>query len=255
MENATRRIRKARRQGLARRAGASPGAGTRASLSPTRGEDFPHEPRANERRKEVASDQKPARAPRSRAADRGKESSSGGKQPRAQKRTRRAQNVRVRAMDEHFVITADQGHLRIFQERRDPAQATPALEEVQAMDFPTGIKGYTERDTDMAGRFQSSKQPVRGAGAPTARTGMSIDERLPMQREMERRRIRNLAEAINGFLASHPKATWDFAAGPGVHNAVLAAVSARSRGRLRQAVRKDLVHQATENLRAHFARD
>jgi hypothetical protein len=156
-------------------------------------------------------------------------------------------------MSEHYIITADQGHLRIFQEQRPAGQMTPGLEEIQAMDFPAGVKQYTDNDTDMAGRFQGSKQQGAGPGAPMARMGMSIDERLPMQREMERRRIRNLAEAIDAFLLARPKASWDFAAAPAVHNAVLDAVSAHARGRLRQALPKDLVHQRTEDLRAHFA--
>lgn len=156
-------------------------------------------------------------------------------------------------MSEHYIVTADQGHLRVFMEQHPAGQATPRLEEIQAMDFPGGIKSYTERETDMAGRFQASKQQAGAPGAPVARGGMSIDERLPMQREMERRRIRDLAEAINAFLLARPKATWDFAAAPAVHNAVLEAVSAHARGRLRQALPKDLVHQRTEDLRAHFA--
>ena len=66
MENATRRIRKARRQGLARRAGAAPGAGTRAALGePNRGKDLPHEPRGNERRKTLISGRKTKRTLRS----------------------------------------------------------------------------------------------------------------------------------------------------------------------------------------------
>ena len=157
-------------------------------------------------------------------------------------------------MSEHYIVTADQGHLRIFAERsKAPGQSVPALDEVQALDFPAGVKSYTDRDTDMAGRFQGSKQQGSAPGAPAARMGMSIDERLPMQREVERRRVSDLAKSIEGFLEVRPKATWDFAAPPAVHNAVLDALSPRARGRLRQALPKDLVNQRTADLRAHFA--
>lgn len=155
-------------------------------------------------------------------------------------------------MSDHYIITADHGHLRIYQHRQDAGQLNPAFDEVHSMDFPAGVKSYTEHDSDMAGRFQSSNQQSRGPGAPTARMGMSIDERLPMQREEQRRQIRNIAEAIDSFLRSRPQATWDFAAGPSVHNAVLDALTPPTRERLQQAVSKDLVNQPTRELATHF---
>lgn len=155
-------------------------------------------------------------------------------------------------MREHYVVTADHGHLRIFLEHEQPGQTTPVLDEIQALDFPGGVKSYMDRETDMAGRFQNSKQPAAGAGAPTAHGGMSIDERLPMQREEARRRINALAEVIEAFFATRPQATWDFAAPPKVHNAVLKALPTKIRRRLRLTVSKDLVHQRTEDLQAHF---
>lgn len=155
-------------------------------------------------------------------------------------------------MSEHYVMTANQGHLRIFSRRQPPGQMTPAFDEIRAFDFPIGVKNYTDRETDMAGRFNSSKHQMSAPGAPTARTGMSIDERLPMQREEQRRRIRDVAEMIDGFLSGKPAATWDFAAGPELHNAVLESVTPQTRRQLRQSVSKDLVHQPQTELAAHF---
>lgn len=152
----------------------------------------------------------------------------------------------------HYILLADQGHLRIFDERSSPGQRTPTLVEVQALDFPQGRANYTHNDTDMAGRFQGSKQQGVGPGAPTARTGMSIDERLPMQREVERRSIGDLVESIETFLSPKPDATWDFAAGPAVHNAVLEKLTPAVRTRLRKSVAKDLVNQPTSELLGHF---
>jgi hypothetical protein len=156
-------------------------------------------------------------------------------------------------MSEHFVITADHGHLRVFQQREVPEHSSPALDEIQAEDFPAGFRSYVQRDTDRAGRFQSSKHQGRGPGAPTARQGMSVDERLPMQREEERRQLRDLAAAIEDFLVRYPHATWDFAAGPEVHNAVLEALSPAIRTRLQKTVTKDLAHQPPADLIGHFA--
>jgi hypothetical protein len=81
---------------------------------------------------------------------------------------------------------------------------------------------------------------------------MSIDERLPMQEEEERRQTRDLVQAIETFLQQHPAATWDFAAAPAVHNSVLERVSPPMRSRLRQSVAKDLVNQPVEELLRRF---
>jgi hypothetical protein len=152
----------------------------------------------------------------------------------------------------HYIVVADRGHLRILKQRQEPGQSTPALDELSAMDFPAGQESYTEGASDMAGRFQGSKQQGRGPGSPVARTGMSIDERLPMQREVERRRIRDVAEAIDAFLLNQPGATWDFAAAPAVHNATIEALSPQVRGALRQSLSKDLVHEKPAQLIQHF---
>src|SRR5438046_2348355 len=116
-------------------------------------------------------------------------------------------------MSEHYIVTVDHGHLRIFADRLPAGQVTPALEQVQAMDFPLGKRDPSDRDTDAAGRFASSKTQAAGAGAPTARQGMSIDERLPMRQEESRRRAKELAAEIDAFFRQRPEATWDFAAG------------------------------------------
>jgi hypothetical protein len=156
-------------------------------------------------------------------------------------------------MSEHFIVTLDHGHLRIYAERQGPGQFAPSLEQVEAMDFPLGRQSYTDRDTDMAGRFGSSKQQGPGAGLPTGRQGMSIDERLPMQREESRRRAKELAAEIDAFFGGRPDATWDFAAGPELNGTVLELISPAVRQRVRRSVAKDLVNQRVDEVRAHFA--
>lgn len=156
-------------------------------------------------------------------------------------------------MTDHYIIAADAGHLRIYAERRQPGQFTPGYEQVEAMDFPAGRANYTDRDSDMAGRFQSSKQQGAGAGLPTGRAGMSIDERLPMKREEGRRRARDLAAEIESFMGKRPGATWDFAAGPELNHAITEQLSPAVRQRLKHSITKDIVNQAADQLRAHFA--
>lgn len=163
-------------------------------------------------------------------------------------------------MSEHFIVTLDHGHLRIYAERRAPGQLNPALEQVEAMDFPQGRKSANERDTDQAGRFGSSKHQSAAQGAPgqagfsaTGRSGMSIDERLPMQREESRRRAKELAAEVDAFFNQRPDATWDFAAGPELNGTVLELISPAVRQRVRRTVAKDLVNQRVDEVRAHFA--
>ncbi len=155
-------------------------------------------------------------------------------------------------MNQHYLVLADRAHLRIFAQRSAPGQSTPGFAEVRAMDFPAGHRSYSADDTDMAGRFQSSRHPARGAGAPDARTGMSIDERLPMQQESRRRIAAEIAEAIDTFLASHPNATWDFAAPPSLHDSVREQLSPAILARLGKSLPKDLVHQPLTELLDHL---
>jgi hypothetical protein len=158
-------------------------------------------------------------------------------------------------MNEHYLVAADHGHLRIFAKRRTPSQATPALAEVDSLDFPAGKTSYTGRDTDVAGRFPSAKMQGRGIGAPgnVGRNGMSIDERLPMQREEERRRVKDIGERLEEFFRQRPEATWELAAGPELITQLRDGVSAGLRSRLRRTIAKDLVNQSADDVRAHFS--
>jgi len=147
-------------------------------------------------------------------------------------------------MSEHYIVTVDRGHLRIYTESRADLRSTPALEVVESMDFPEGKRSYTDQDTDAAGQFPGSK------GSPV---GMSIDERLPMKREAERRNIQLVASELNVFLQNRPNASWDLAAAPSIYRMMIDELSPDVRRRLKRALPKDLVHQRTEDLRAHFA--
>ena len=140
-------------------------------------------------------------------------------------------------------MTLDRGHLRIYAEERAPGQTTPRLALVEAMDFPGGTENYLARESDQAGRFP---------GADGRRGGGSIDERLPMQREAEKRRIDHLAEEVNSFLRARPDASWDLAAAAEIQPVVLAQLTPQTRGRMRRLVAKDLTNQPVAEVRAHF---
>jgi hypothetical protein len=147
-------------------------------------------------------------------------------------------------MSDHYIVTSDRGHLRIYAEARPAGQSSPGLAVVAAIDFPDGKHDYTDRATDMAGRFPGAE----GRGG-----GMSIDERLPMKREEERRNVRMIAGELESFFAARPRATWDLAVAPSLYNVIVQALSPATRRRLQRVLSKDLATQNSEEVRAHFA--
>lgn len=143
---------------------------------------------------------------------------------------------------EHFVAVLDRAHLNIFQVRNGGRASRARFERVETIELPAGAQGYTDRDTDQAGRF----------GARVGPGGGSIDERLPMQNEHERRLVAELAARLGQFLEQHPGATWDYAAGPALHHAVFERLPRPVRDRLGVAVAKELTHQTPAGLEAYF---
>ncbi|HYC70241.1 MAG TPA: host attachment protein [Opitutaceae bacterium] len=146
---------------------------------------------------------------------------------------------------DHFVVILDRAHLRVYQMREEPGVLREAqFELAESIDFPSGRRRYTDQDSDQAGRFGAMGQ-----------TGGSIDERLPMQEEHQRRVLADLAHFIDVFLDERPHARWDLAAGPALHHALVQSLRPGVRARLRQSLVKDLVHQSPAELRAHFGRN
>lgn len=150
-------------------------------------------------------------------------------------------------MNESYVVAVNRGSIRIYQPEQPPGQTTPGYRLVQSLDVPEGRMPYNQMDTDQAGRFPS--HPQQGGNY----RGMSIDERLPHQREHEKRVIEEVARQVNGFLQAHPGAAWDFAAPPGVHQGVLEQLSPEVRDRIRRALTKDLTNLPAPELREHLA--
>jgi hypothetical protein len=163
------------------------------------------------------------------------------RQARAERtgRDRRPEDAEASAPD-HFIVVLGRAHLRIYAVRGGGRGARSQFELAESFDLHAGRQHYTGRDTDQAGRFSA-----RGPGG-------SIDERLPMQEEHERRLAAELAGHVAQFLAAHADAEWDYAAGPALHHAVLDRLPADVRARLAVALAKELVHQSPAELRIHF---
>lgn len=131
--------------------------------------------------------------------------------------------------------------LRLYLEDQPPGALGPQFKVVEAADFPAGRRQYTDNDADFAGRFP------RGAN-----NNSSIDERLPMQEEYERRNVAEIARELSRFLARHPGLAWDCAAGPALHHAVLERLPAEQRKRLDRSAIKDLTKLPPQELARHF---
>lgn len=144
---------------------------------------------------------------------------------------------------DHFMAVIDRAHLRIYRVREPATGGSTQFELAEAFDLIAGHQQYTDRDTDQAGRFPGAQG--RGGGG-------SIDERLPMQTEQERRLAAELAGHLQRFFGMHADATWDYAAGPAIHHAVLDRLPPAIRGRLGVTLVKELAHQTPAQLRAHL---
>ena len=143
---------------------------------------------------------------------------------------------------ERFIAVLDRAHLRVYRVTDGDQTRRAHFELAESFDLPAGLQHYTDADSDQAGRF----------GARGGPAGASIDERLPMKNEQKHRLAKELAKHLQQFLQSHPHATWDYAAGPALHGAVLDRLSKDVRSRLDRALPKELVSHTPAELEAHF---
>ncbi len=147
--------------------------------------------------------------------------------------------------DHHFVV-ADRGHLRIYRRvDQAPEAHKPRIKVAFSVDFPRGREPSHAQDTDQAGRFP---------GHDGRSGGMSIDERLPQQREQERKLPARAAEQINRYFQENPGVQWDFSAAPDFGPRVLDEVDPAVRDRLMLNLPKSLVGQSEAELLEHFTR-
>jgi hypothetical protein len=122
-------------------------------------------------------------------------------------------------------LTADNGALRLH--------ATTAIEE--------GREKLSELVTDQAGAF-----PNPGS------VGTSAAERLPLEKELETRCIRQIAADIEKLLAEEGHPIWGFAAPPEVLAATADHLNREALGCLALRVPKDLVNAPPLEVREAF---
>jgi hypothetical protein len=140
-------------------------------------------------------------------------------------------------------VAIDRSRLRVYQASAgELPDGNGSWTVLASEDFPEGRTAYADATSDAAGRF------------PTAQgTGMSIDERLPLKEEHEKRVVAEVASALRRCLMEHPKATWHFAAGPGLFQAVESQLSPDLRARRGRTLERNLAKLPPNELRAHFA--
>lgn len=134
-------------------------------------------------------------------------------------------------MNEHYIVTIDRGHLRIYSEAKS---AGHRLEVVEALDLP-------------AQRNVVELKSPEGLSVPFA------TPRLPNKSRDDRRNHEVLAAELDAFLQNRPTASWDLAAAPSLYNLIIELLSPSTRRRLKRALSKALVNLRTDEVRAHFA--
>ncbi|MDX2186019.1 MAG: host attachment protein [Opitutaceae bacterium] len=144
-----------------------------------------------------------------------------------------------------LLVLADHGHLRIYRLLPSPGRNKAHLEVALSADYPRGHEQYFEEDSDKAGRFPGNS--VRGHHRQ-----MSIDERLPMQREHEQRIVRDLSEQIEGYMVTAPDLAWYLSASPQLEHSILQELSPGVRSRLISSAGKNLIGMPVDEIVAHF---
>jgi hypothetical protein len=146
-------------------------------------------------------------------------------------------------MSEHYIVTLDQGQLRIYAETRSPAQFQPRLEVVDALDLNGEMPRPDDVDLPLVRRFRSPGQrPPGGQRAERA-------TRTPRRRGA----AGLLAAELDAFMRQRPRASWDFAAAPAVYSAVMKELSADTRRRLKRVLSAELAHHGPDDVSSHFA--
>lgn len=140
-------------------------------------------------------------------------------------------------------VAADRSRLRAYLAPRTSLPLDDGnLKTVASENYPDGRVSPADLVSDSAGRFPTAQSP-----------GMSIDERLPLKEEHERRLVADVVSGIERCLAQHPDVPWHFAAGPGLSQAVVRQLAAPSRARLGRVLDRNLAQLPPHELRARFA--
>ncbi|MEO6002638.1 MAG: host attachment protein [Opitutus sp.] len=139
-------------------------------------------------------------------------------------------------MNEHYIVTVDRGHLRIYSEGKS---ASRRLEVVESLDFPTQ-SGSTEREVD--GAVNWSPRPDSG-----------LIEDLRLSGKAERRCNDVMAAELDSFLQNRPGASWDLAVAPSLFNLIIDRLSPGTRRRLKRALSQALANLRVDEVRAFFA--
>lgn len=140
------------------------------------------------------------------------------------------------------VIAANLGHLKAFRVEETPNRGQK-LQLIEDIEFPEAHGRFTDKVTDLAGRF-----PVSGGAYPG--TQMSIAETLAVDLEAEKRLAKLVSEEIEKYTADAP--SWYFAATSEIQNAILENLKRPTRDKLQRSVACDLTKAPVSNVQEHF---
>lgn len=139
---------------------------------------------------------------------------------------------------ERYIAVLDRAHLRIYQVNDGDGPRRTRFDLADSYDLPDALQHEADADSDEAGHL--------------GKRGASIAERLPIKNEQKIRLAQEFAEHLRHFLEAHDHATWDYAAGPALHGAVLDRLPPAVRSRLDRALPQELASHSQAELEAHF---
>ena len=145
-------------------------------------------------------------------------------------------------MAPHYIITVSEGRFRVLERFARPGQLRPTLREVTSHDFMPLAGAQGGRGGLRPGYAGTNLRPAsRGEEPPP-----------PIPDEDKQRAVEWLAEQIEHFLLQRPGQAWAFAAGPELHNPILARLRPSVRGSLVESVQRNLALTPANDLAVHF---
>ncbi len=145
-------------------------------------------------------------------------------------------------MNEHYLVTVDRRHLRIYTETRASNLFRSRLEMVESIDFSNG-----------GARLDDGDRPLRESPGDGARRSSARRPAPQPGAKREPRRRAAIARQVNAFLRQRPSASWDLAASPSLYRGIVEELSADARRRLKRVLSNHLAQHAVEDIRSHFA--
>jgi hypothetical protein len=144
-------------------------------------------------------------------------------------------------MSSKFIVVADLQHFKIFNVKQDPLkrESLQLLENSESLATHQRIR---EKVSDREGNFQS----IGGSGSAGGSHTIELEE--------ERRRIKEIAQDVSGFLKNNSHQAWCFAAPKAINNKIVELLDSDVRKSMTTNLTSDLTNIPNNQLLEHFSK-